>query len=126
MPYTPGTVSVEEISTSAKAVVVSNAASVAAFIGSSDRGPTEVDSNNFVVGKPQLVTNMADFKQYFSYGASVTDADFWSNATDLKYAVNSFFKNGGGQAYVIQDIVATDATKAASTLRDRKIGRAHV
>jgi len=116
---TPGTVTVEEISILGGTTAINNITSVAAFVGSSDRGPTTVDDNNFIVGVPTLVTNFDEFKTYFSYGSSASNADTWNNATDLKYAVKSFFDNGGGQAYIVRDIVATDAVKTSSSLRDQ-------
>ena len=38
-------------------------------------------------------------------------------SSDLKYAVKTFFDNGGGQAYILRD-VNTDATAATTTIRD--------
>ena len=119
MAQTPGSVTVEEISILGGTTAINNITSVAAFVGSSDRGPTTVDDNSTVVGVPTLVTSFEDFKTYFSYGSSASNADIWSNATDLKYAVKSFFDNGGGQADIIRDIVATNAAKASSSLRDQ-------
>jgi phage tail sheath protein FI len=119
MAQTPGTVRVEEISNLNGVTTINNVTSVAAFVGSSDRGPTVVDDNSFIVGVPTLVTSFEDFKTYFSYGSTSSNTDIWSNATDLKYAVKSFFDNGGGQAYVVRDIVATDAAQTRSSLRDQ-------
>jgi phage tail sheath protein FI len=38
--------------------------------------------------------------------------------SDLKYAVKSFFDNGGSQAYILRD-VNSDAVKASANIRDR-------
>jgi len=43
-----------------------------------------------------------------------------SNNKDLKYAVKTFFDNGGSQAYIVRD-VSPSAVKASTTIRDSNL-----
>jgi len=114
----PG-VYVEETLTPNLPVVQSEAPSVAAFIGVADRGPTEV-VNNAVLAVPTLVTSFSDFTRQFSFDNVVntfSGANVGTSANDLKYAVKTFFDNGGGQAYIVR-AVNTDAVKATAVFRN--------
>jgi phage tail sheath protein FI len=114
----PG-VYVEETLTPNLPVVQSEAASVAAFIGVADRGPTTV-VNNAVVAVPTLITNFSDFTRQFSFDNVVntfSGANVGTSAEDLKYAAKTFFDNGGGQAYIVR-AVNTDAVKATAVFRN--------
>jgi phage tail sheath protein FI len=57
---------------------------VAAFVGRTLKGP---------VNRPILVTSFADFQQHFG--------GLWQPST-LSYAVEQFFENGGGSAYIVR------------------------
>lgn len=95
----PG-VYVEETLNPLPPVVGTNATSVAAFVGASDRGPVV----------PTLITS---WSQYTSlYGGWNT-----TNSNDLPLAVYGFFTNGGGNAYVLR-VVGAGADKAAITFND--------
>lgn len=73
--------------------------SVAAFIGTVDRGPLV----------PTLVTS---WSQYVSlYGG-------WENDSDLHIAVLLFFSNGGNQAYILR-VANNDADVATRTFNNR-------
>jgi phage tail sheath protein FI len=114
----PG-VYVEETLTPNLPVVQAEAASVAAFIGVADRGPTTV-VNNAVVAVPTLITNFSDFTRQFSFDNVVntfSGANVGTSAEDLKYAAKTFFDNGGGQAYIVR-AVNTDAVKATAVFRN--------
>jgi phage tail sheath protein FI len=114
----PG-VYVEETLTPNLPVVQTEASSVAAFIGVADRGPTAVVSGA-VLATPTLVTNFSDFTRQFSFDNVVntfSGANVGTSAEDLKYAVKTFFDNGGGQAYIVR-AVNTDAVKATAVLRN--------
>lgn len=111
----PG-VYVEETQITNQQVASGAATSTAAFIGVADRGPTTVDGSGNVLGVPTLVTSWTDFVDQFSFNSVVTPwtSTVNANSVDLKYAVKSFFENGGSQAY-IQRIVNTDAAKASAS-----------
>ena len=114
----PG-VYVEETLTPNLPVVQTEASSVAAFIGVADRGPTAVVSGA-VLATPTLVTSFSDFTRQFSFDNVVntfSGANVGTSAEDLKYAVKTFFDNGGGQAYIVR-AVNTDAVKATAVLRN--------
>ena len=114
----PG-VYVEESLTPNLPVAVTTAASVAAFIGVADRGPTEVVSGS-VLAVPTLVSSWSEFTNLFSYGSSIntfSGIGVGAAANDLKYAVKTFFDNGGSQAYIARE-VNTDAVKASVSFRD--------
>lgn len=114
----PG-VYVEESLTPNLPVAVTTAPSVAAFIGVADRGPTEVVSSN-VLAVPTLVSSWTEFTNLFSYGSSIntfSGIGVGTAANDLKYAVKTFFDNGGSQAYIARE-VNTDAVKASVSFRD--------
>ncbi len=59
---------------------------IAAFVGRTLKGP---------VNRPVLVSSFADFQQHFG--------GLWQPST-LSYAVEQFFENGGGSAYVVRVI----------------------
>jgi len=114
----PG-VYVEETLTPNLPVVQAEAPSVAAFIGVADRGPTTV-VGGAVLAVPTLVTSFADFTRQFSFDNVVntfSGANVSTTSNDLKYAVKTFFDNGGGQAYVLRT-VNTNATKATAVFRN--------
>lgn len=75
----PG-VYVEEVDTGA-VPIAGVGTSTAGFLGGTERGPTI----------PQLVTSFADFKR--SYGRLI-------ESSYLGYAVEGFFRNGGGRCYI--------------------------
>lgn len=64
--------------------------SVAGFVGVAERGPLE----------PELVTSFADYQRL--YGGYETDNDWEGKGanTNLPYAINGYFTNGGSRAYV--------------------------
>lgn len=105
-------------------------ASVGAFIGIADRGPTTTVGGN-VVGVPTLVSSWDEFVNKFSFGAvtnifssdifgATPNANFLGTATaDLKYAMYTFFANGGTNAYVTRK-VNNGADKASVTVADNQ------
>ena len=96
----PG-VYVQETLNPIQSVVGPAAASVAAFVGANDRGPTT----------PTLVTSWSQYVNLF--GSWNTNAN-----NNLPIAVYLYFANGGSQAYVTR-VVGTSAAKATRTLVDR-------
>jgi len=80
-------------------VVGTNATSVAAFIGSSDRGPVT----------PTLVTSWSEYTN--TYGS-------WGTNNTLALSVFLYFANGGNSAY-IKRVVAGSPALATRTLKDR-------
>jgi len=128
----PGTY-VQEVLTAAAPIAGATGDSIAAFIGYADRGPTALAalSTNNVISTPVLVTNFDDFATQFAFsvGNDLTpfdpkvDSVFSTNkasATALKYAVKSFFDNGGTQAYIVRN-VNKDAALAESAVKDSNI-----
>ena len=114
----PG-VYVEETLTPNAPVAPTLADSVVAFIGVADRGPTYVSGSN-VLATPTLVNSWTEFVNAFGYGTSIDPfkaASIGTAANDLKYAVKTFFLNGGSQAYISR-VVNTDAVKASISFRD--------
>lgn len=81
----------------------SNAASVGAFIGANDRGPTT----------PTLVTSWNQYTTLFGQWNT-------SASNDLPIAVYLFFANGGSSTYVTR-ITATGALSATRSLNDRAV-----
>ena len=73
------------------------ATSIAAFAGWADRGPTK---------RAALVLSFSDFQNQFG------GLDSRSN---LGYAVNQFFANGGQQAYIVRVVLDGTLTPAAGT-----------
>jgi phage tail sheath protein FI len=115
----PG-VYVEETLTPNIPVAQTVADSVAAFIGVADRGPTALDSNNNVIAVPTLIRNFSDFIDKFSYGSGIntfSGVGVGTSANNLKYAVKTFFDNGGSEAYIVRE-VNKDATKSSIQFRD--------
>jgi len=109
--------------------------SVAVFIGVTDRGgATATNTNNKVVSTPTVVNNWSEFSKYYSY-STVSPFDGSANypsATSttynntvgtasqrLKYAVKTFFDNGGAQAIILRD-VKTDAVQAVAKFNDNQ------
>lgn len=99
MPVTvsyPG-VYIEEVPSGVR-TIVGVATSVTAFVGYTTRGP---------VNKAVQIFNFGDFERAF--GGLDVDAP-------LSYAVQNFFRNGGGQAWIVR--VANAAAGAAISLRN--------
>jgi len=114
----PG-VYVEETLTPNAPVSQTLADSVVAFIGVADRGPTAVSSGN-VIATPTLVNSWTEYLTAFGYGTSIDPfkaASIGTSANDLKYAVKTFFLNGGSQAYISR-VVNTDAVKSSVSFRN--------
>jgi phage tail sheath protein FI len=79
--------------------------STAGFVGMAERGA--------VIGAPELVTNIADFKRI--YGGYLSES-VYGEYRYLAYAVEQFFINGGARAYVMR-IAPEDAAAASITLQ---------
>ncbi|MDR2074586.1 MAG: phage tail sheath subtilisin-like domain-containing protein [Oscillospiraceae bacterium] len=77
--------------------------SVAGFIGVAEKGP--------VKGVPVLITSVAEFTRRF--GGYLQTNEFGSYRF-LAHAVNHFFINGGGKAFIVR-VVPSDATVAKKT-----------
>jgi phage tail sheath protein FI len=120
----PG-VYIQEVLSPNLPVATATGVSTAAFIGVTDRGPVTGTNGSSVIGAPTLVTDFADFCSKFVFGAAVNAFDssvtsssanpnsVGTSAGDLKYALYSFFQNGGTQAYVTRVINKTaDVAKA--------------
>ena len=76
--------------------------STAGFIGMAERGP--------VIGRPQLVTNFADYQRmYGSYSSEAKYGDY----RFLPYAVEQFFLNGGSRAFIMR--VVPQGAKCSAT-----------
>ena len=82
--------------------------STAGFIGLAEKGP--------VSGAPVLVTNPADYARKF--GGYLQESQF-GEYRYLTYAVNSFFANGGGRAFIMR-VVPADAKTAKSVAVEGK------
>jgi phage tail sheath protein FI len=82
--------------------------STAGFLGLAEKGP--------IAGSPVLVTNPSDFVRKF--GGYLSESQF-GEYRYLAYAVNSFFANGGGRAFVMR-VVPPDAKYAMSVAEDGK------
>jgi phage tail sheath protein FI len=63
--------------------------STAGFLGVTERGPTE----------PRLITSFAEYRRVFG-GYPGADPSYVSYPSNLPYAVDGFFTNGGGRCYV--------------------------
>lgn len=74
--------------------------STAGFIGMASRGPT--------IGKPQLITGIAEFRKYF--GGYLGEE--YGKHRFLSYSIEQFFANGGSTCYVMR--VANSNDKVAS------------
>jgi hypothetical protein len=88
----------------------------AVFVGVTDRGPTST-ATGVVLGTPTVVTSLTDFANKFVFGSTV---DMFASAVstasaDMRYALYSFFKNGGNQAVILRT-PNIDASTASSTL----------
>jgi phage tail sheath protein FI len=107
----PG-VYIQEVLSPNLPVATATGVSTAAFIGVADRGPVTGTAGSSVIGAPTLVTDWADFCAKFAFGSAVNAFDstvtntsanpnsVGTSANDLKYALYSFFQNGGTQAYI--------------------------
>ena len=76
--------------------------STAGFIGMAERGP--------VIGRPQLVTNFADYQRM--YGSYLSEAKY-GDYRFLPYAVEQFFLNGGSRAVIMR--VVPQGAKCSAT-----------
>jgi phage tail sheath protein FI len=77
-------------------------------------------SGSTVLATPTLVSSWTEFVTAFGYGTSIDPfkaAGTSTTANDLKYAVKTFFLNGGSQAYISR-VVNTNAVKASVSFRD--------
>lgn len=81
--------------------------SVTAFIGRALRGPTDEDG-------PQLIHSFADFVRI--YGG------LWKDS-ELGYAVNDFFSNGGSDAVILRLWKKKGAVEKAIILLDSAVGK---
>jgi len=107
--------------------------SVAVFIGVADRGPTTGSASN-VISVATAVNNWSEFQTQFGYSvvspfdtaATVASASsqaynntVGTSSLPLKYAVKSYFDNGGGQAIIVRD-VKKDAIQAVASFKDNQ------
>jgi phage tail sheath protein FI len=76
------------------------ATSITAFIGNALRGPIDTDSNS-----PVLINSFGDFQQIFG--------GLWKES-NMSYAVNQFYENGGSTAVIVR--VTNGGAKATFTL----------
>lgn len=127
----PG-VYIQEVLTANPQVANLSGTSVGAFIGIADRGPTATVGGT-LVGVPTLVSSWDEFAKVFSFDSVATPfapeifsttvsntSNFLGTATqDLKYALYSFFSNGGSNAYVTRK-VNSDAKAASITVGDNQ------
>lgn len=113
----PG-VYVEETLVPTQPIPANGAVSKAAFVGIADRGPTSVTDAGDVIPVATLVRSWSEFQQKFSFGSALPTfkSTVEPNAVDLKYAMKTFFENGGGEAYVVR-LVKEDADKAEITFK---------
>jgi phage tail sheath protein FI len=79
------------------------ATSITAFIGPATRGPLD---------QPTTIFSFADYQRQF---ASPQDRGGLSMSSPMSFAVNDFFRNGGGQAIIVR-IAASNATAATIAL----------
>ncbi|MFB6154765.1 MAG: choice-of-anchor D domain-containing protein [Haloferacaceae archaeon] len=96
----PG-VYVQEVETGAKAIE-GVSTSTAAFLGEAERGPVE----------PQFLTSFADFQRTFGGYAKYRQGESLYG-TNLAYAVDGFFRNGGSRCYVGRVTTETETGRAA-------------
>jgi phage tail sheath protein FI len=92
----PG-VYVEEVETGA-AAIEGVGTSTAGFLGEAERGPVE----------PEFVSSFAEFKRHFG-GFAEYRRNEPLEGTNLAYAVDGFFRNGGSRCYVGRVTTATEA-----------------
>lgn len=113
----PG-VYIEETLVPTQPIPANGAVSKAAFVGIADRGPTSLTGAGEVVPVPTLVRSWSEFLQKFSFGSALPTfkSTVEPNAADLKYAMKTFFENGGGEAYVVR-LVKEDSDKAEITFK---------
>jgi uncharacterized protein len=76
------------------------ATSITAFVGRALRGPIDSDSDS-----PVVINSFGDFQQIFG--------GLWKES-NMSYAVNQFYQNGGAQALIVR--VTNGATPATFTL----------
>lgn len=85
---------------------VSNATSVAMFVGAAPKGP---------VNEPTRIETWGDFTSLFGGFDTVTDPVGAVQALSyLPYSVYSFFQNGGRTAYIVRSIPVANAGTASS------------
>ena len=90
---------------------VSNATSVAVFIGAASKGPLTTDANANVVGAPTRIETWGDYVATFGGFDTVPNgANTWA-LSYLPYSVYAYFQNGGRTAFVARAV----ATLAAGT-----------
>lgn len=93
---------------------VSNATSVAVFVGAAPKGPLTTDSNANVVGAPTRIETWGDYVATFGGFDTVPNgANTWA-LSYLPYSVYSFFQNGGRTAYIARAVSTLAAGGAAS------------
>lgn len=114
----PG-VYVEETLVPTQPIPANGAVSKAAFVGVADRGPTTVTNTGAVLPVATLVSSWSEFLQKFSFGSLLPTfkSTVEPKAEDLKFAMKTFFENGGGEAYVVR-LVNSDADKSEITFKD--------
>ncbi|WP_435158782.1 choice-of-anchor D domain-containing protein [Haladaptatus sp. DFWS20] len=105
---TPG-VYVEEVDRGPKPIE-GVSTSIAGFLGETERGPTD----------PEFVTSFADFERKYGGFALYKDGEPLAS-TNLAYAVDGFFRNGGRQAYIGR-ITPEDTPTARADLRANEPG----
>lgn len=81
--------------------------STAGFIGMAQRGP--------IIGAPELVTNISDFRRYF--GGYLPESVYKEHRY-LAYAVEQFFVQGGSRAYIMR-VAPEDAVSAEYVLNEQ-------
>lgn len=129
----PG-VYVQETLNTVQPVANAGTGTSAVFIGVTDHGPTAT-VNGTILGVPTLVTSWNDFLNKFSFSSTLdpfklgevratattaaSASHLTTNSLDMKYAVKSFFDNGGNQAYILrQSSTGTSAAAATLTITD--------
>ena len=98
-PTYPG-VYIEEIPSGVR-TITGVSTSVTAFVGYTQRGPTD---------KATQIFSMSDYERNFG------DLD---KDSEVSYAIRQFFQNGGGEAWIVR--VAKNAKKASISLRNNVV-----
>ena len=117
------------------ATTVQNAGdSVAVFIGVTDRGGNTSGTAGSIISTASVVNNWSEFSAQYSYGvvspfdgsavvASASSQAYnntvGTSSLPLKYAVKTFFDNGGNQAIIVRDVKKT-ATQAVANFNDNQ------
>jgi len=132
----PG-VYVQESLSPNKPVAQTTGDSVAVFIGIADRGGNPTGAAGSIISTPLLVSSWSDFVNEFSYGSTVGPFDATATVASassqaynntvgtassaLKYAVKTFFDNGGSQAYIVRNL-NKDSIQAVAKFKDSNQG----